>query len=205
MAQKLPVKYLSYENLRSTVQEFSRKHGLDEQLPVLIEEFIDGALKIDIVPVQDLQADFAIDACLASDLATIHVDAAAYRARSPNRYRFSLAHELAHLILHREVYRMIGFQTVAEWIEAIASIRKDDRAWIEWQADAFAGLLLVPPGALESQFDNAMEEVRKVGLYSRPPSDVVRDFIPKYLADVFGVSSAVIDRRLRYDELWDAS
>jgi Zn-dependent peptidase ImmA (M78 family) len=60
-----------------------------------------------------LQTNFDTAAYITSDLTEIRVDQSVYETRE-NRYRFSLAHELAHKILHAEVFQQLSFSTIAE-------------------------------------------------------------------------------------------
>lgn len=41
---------------------------------------------------------------------------------------------------------------------------EEDRSWLEWQACAFAGLVLVLPDALREEFGRAVRAAARVGL-----------------------------------------
>ena len=55
-----------------------------------------------------------------------------------------LAHEIGHIVLHRNLYRANRFSSIAEWKEFINSITEEEHGWLEYQGYAFAGLILVP-------------------------------------------------------------
>jgi len=66
--------------------------------------------RIDIVPMPGLHALIETDGFITSDLREIFVDEFVYQSRL-GRYRFTLAHELGHSVLHRDVFRKEAFGT----------------------------------------------------------------------------------------------
>ncbi len=103
MANPLDRPILSYRDLRVRAADFLRTHHPQGTIPVPIEEIVEFKYRIDIIPVHGLQQAFEIDGFISSDLKTITVDCFIYEHR-PNRYRFTLAHELAHAVLHRKIF-----------------------------------------------------------------------------------------------------
>lgn len=81
-------------------------------------------------------------------------------------------------------------------------MNEDDRRWMEWQAYAFAGLVLVPPDPLRDQYGKAVRAARNVGLSIQKVGEVARPYIADWLAKRFVVSPQVIERRLDKDRLW---
>lgn len=71
-------------------------------------------------------------------------------SRVVGRKNFTIAHELAHLILNNRYPEMYGSQA-----RTFCDYRKIDQNkhkimnWYEWQADALAAALLLPPDALD--------------------------------------------------------
>ena len=55
-----------------------------------------------------------MDAFITADLTEIRVDGFIQRSRA-NRYRFSLAHELGRLLIHRDVFSALKFTTIEEF------------------------------------------------------------------------------------------
>jgi hypothetical protein len=157
---------------------------------------------MDIVPMPGLRVGFEIDAYLTCDLSEIRVDQAVWESRQ-NRYRFSLAHELAHRILHADVFRQLSFASVAEWREARNQIPEREYRFIEWHANAFAGFALVPPDKLAEQFKLGEENLKSVGISIADAGPVAWDWLVGWLADRFGVSQQVIERRGPSDGLWE--
>lgn len=60
-----------------------------------------------------------------------------------NRYRFTMAHELGHYILHSSLFKEQGVVSIGE-SEDTLSIRKCDYRKLEYQANKFASCLLMP-------------------------------------------------------------
>jgi hypothetical protein len=204
MAKKpISVPFVPYEYLRKVSEEFLIKHHPTGAIPVPVEEIIEFQFGLDIVPTPGLHEGFDIDAFITNDLTTIYVDDFVYRSR-PGRYRFSLAHELAHLILHAEVFKQLHFSTIEEWKETIGNIPEKEYSSLEWQAYALAGLILVPTNALAEHFQKAAARLPAAGLSlkSAAESDVARHIIESALARDFLVSAEVIERRANFDGLW---
>lgn len=122
----MPIKAprLPYDRLREIAESFLAEYHARRSLPVPIEEIIEFQFKMDIVPVPGIRGVLEIDAWVSNDLTTIHVDEFVYYKR-PNRYRFSLAHELSHRLIHADVFKQLRFKTIAEWRAAIDSIPTD--------------------------------------------------------------------------------
>ena len=99
------------------------------------------------------------------------------RHEAKHRQRFTLAHELAHFLLHRD-------QVVADggWSENVL-LRSGQPAQIEYEANRLASDLVIP----SSQLSHATKE------YSGPMTDeVIED-----LARKFGVSTTAMEIKLQ--------
>jgi Zn-dependent peptidase ImmA (M78 family) len=156
---------------------------------------------LDIIPTPGLHKGFDIDAFITSDLTSIFVDEFVYDSR-PGRYRFSLAHELAHLLLHKDIFSRLRFSTIAEWKKVITEFPEKEYGYLEWQAYALAGLILVPPDPLAGEFEKAVAHLYQVGLSLETATEPARCMIEGALAEYFAVSTAVIGKRVGYDNLW---
>lgn len=152
------------------------------------------------MPIPGLHQGFEIDGFTSSDLSTIYVDQFVYESR-PGRYRFTLAHELAHAILHRRVYEAATFSTIKDWKRFVNEIDLKNYEWLEWQAYALAGLILVPSDALKRRMAEAVKLAERAGLSIHETGDVAKLYISTWLAKTFEVSSQVIEKRLEKDKL----
>ncbi|HXG60638.1 MAG TPA: ImmA/IrrE family metallo-endopeptidase [Planctomycetota bacterium] len=197
---KLPVPVLSYNAIAREANNFLRQHHPSGSIPIPIEEIIDLKLKLDIFPMPGLLKSIDIDGFTTSDLKCICVDEFVYSSR-PTRYRFTLAHELGHIILHQKIFELAKFRTVAEWKRFYKNIPEEDRGWLEYQAYAFGGLVLVPSAALGPEFEKCVATVKRKGGALLKDAEVTQYFVEDCLADVFQVSREVISKRLVKDGL----
>jgi Zn-dependent peptidase ImmA (M78 family) len=196
----LPIGVLSYDDLRSVASEFASQRNPSGLIPVPIEKIIEFDFGINISPEMSLQSLCDVDAFINAKCTTIHVDAEVYLSANDSRYRFSIAHELAHVLLHQEILHQLKFKTMGEWKQIYLGIPERDRSWLEWQAYALAGLMLVPPAALATEYRDAVK--RHLG--DNPDlrqTDANRHLLHTVLGQKFRVSRPVIDKRAEKDRL----
>ncbi len=195
---------LSYDDLRIRAEAFLEEFHEERTFPVPIEEIVEFDFEIELVPIDGILDDLEVDAFLSSDLTSIYVDAFVMDHRH-RRLRFNLAHELAHHELHRPLYESSVIASVRDWERVQASISADDYAWFEFQANSFAGLVLVPGPELRTQFESAMHAARDAGLSEATLSNEAgKSYVASWLAGQFEVSDQVIEKRLEKDGLWTA-
>ena len=204
----MPIKapFLPLEKLRSISVAFLAEHHPEATIPVPIERIVERDFAMDIVPVPGLHDLIDIDSYPTSDLTEIHVDDFVYKKR-PKRYRFSLAHEISHLVLHKDIFEQLSFTTIAEWRNVItAGIPPDEYGWIEWQAYALAGLILVPEADLKTHFDEMVQQAGNAGMSFDviAGDEAARAFFHERIGETFVVSGEVISKRMKADKLWPA-
>jgi hypothetical protein len=186
----------SYDSLRTQADQFLGKHHPSGSLPVPIEQIIESDFALAIIPIPYLQRDFHIDGFLAGNMTEITVDEQSYM-NVPRRARFTLAHELAHLLLHKPIFEG-KMRSIEEYKKFVNSIDEETYAWIEWQARCLAGLILVPNKPLKIRFEKALAMARKNGL--DPDTEPAVGYICDWISDTFEVSSQVVSYRLNKDE-----
>lgn len=197
--------YLPYDVLRQRAKQFLSQYHSSREPPVPIEEIVEFQFEMDIVPEPGLHEHFDVDSYITHDLKEIRVDESVYQSR-PGRYRFSLAHELGHRVLHQEVFSCLTFSTIGEWKHAISNVIPEKQyGYLEFQASSFAGLILVPSTELRQEYEEVCKVLEAHGLSMDEDSEVARDLVSQRIAEPFGVSSAVVKRRLQYDRLWDTT
>lgn len=95
---------------------------------------------------------------------------------SEGRYRFTVAHEIGHWILHKEFLRgtsvnneklsLFNDGALSESPNGIKILcRKDDASNAEWQADTFAAFLLMPPHLIRPYFEELLDYYTEKGIY----------------------------------------
>ena len=112
---------------------------------------------------------------------TIIIDAGLFKNRHDGRLRFTAAHELAHWLIHQELYCGTG-ATAAMYSYTTKSSSADKR--IERQADRLAGALLMPINQVKRAFYRIMGADKTI-----------------LLAEQFGVSIQAMEIRLKEHRL----
>lgn len=74
------------------------------------------------------------------------------------RYRFTMAHELGHYILHSHLFKEQGIVSVGESEETL-SISINDSRRIEYQANLFASYLLMPMALVVTIYEHLFETI----------------------------------------------
>ncbi len=198
MAFKAP--FLPPAILRQRAEAFLEEHHPSRAIPVPIEHIVEMRFGIDIIPVPGLQ-QYDTVALISQDLGEIRVDEFVYRHR-PNRYRFSLAHELAHRVLHAELFREFAFRTVAQWRHLVTEVIPDEQyRFLEVHANTFAGLILVPTPELQEAYCDFVEKARASGIDPGQLSIEGKKVLRGHLARVFEVSEEAVGRRLIAESL----
>lgn len=142
---ELSAPFLQYDALGRKAEAFLQQYHPDRTLPVPIEVIVERDFGMDIVPMPGLQEAFDTVAFITRDLTEIRVDQYVLQWR-PNRYRFSLAHELGHRILHADVFRELDFRNIESWKEVVMSIPEREYGFLEFHANSFAGLVCASGG-----------------------------------------------------------
>jgi Zn-dependent peptidase ImmA (M78 family) len=164
---------------------------------------VDVGVGIDIIPVDGIYAAFGVDAWLSADGSRIHVDQSVASHHCLHRYRFTLAHELAHRILHQLLLRAAQYGSIDEYYEFQTSIPEEDYMWYEYQANSFAGLVLVPPEPLRRYLQQGVALAwDEQGIRIDTTVDAHREYLAEWVGRRFEVSGEVILRRCRFDSHW---
>jgi len=146
-----------------------------------------------------------MDAYLNMNLSTIFVDYDFYmNEKFSNRLRFSFAHEIGHFILHKEIFAEFEIRTVEDWKNFILNIPDYEYSSFEWQANEFAGRLLVPHADLVLTIEQTAKVIKEKNLinYLENDPDAVLSSISPMICKPFGVSADVIKRRVEREGLW---
>lgn len=200
-------KFIHKEDIWKIADDFRSKHWPSGDLPVDIERVIESGLNMDIIPHHALKELAKIDAYLRSDFTGIVVDERQYMDdldRYKNRLRFSFSHEIGHFILHRYAYEQLNFNAPKDLFDFIMNVPEDEYSDFEWQANEFAGRLLVPHDDLVKVVDDAYKFLKDNSLLKMLEADPLRvlERVSPYLCKPFGVSEEVIEKRVRRENLW---
>lgn len=173
------------------------------EVPVEVEKIL-WPLNLRLEPKPLLKESADVDALLLSDLTAIIVDQEEYmNDRMQNRIRFSIAHELGHFVLHKDIYREIAYASEEEWVEFVQTLPEDQYSFIEFHANEFAGRLLVPVERLWKELKGAIAEADKTSITAWDQFPYAgKEYVATRLSRVFGVSSDVIEKRFDREKLW---
>jgi Zn-dependent peptidase ImmA (M78 family) len=169
---------LRRDRIESLAAEVLRRHGIDAP-PVPIEQLVkaEGAK----ISAEDIPSDISGFLYCGSPIPVVGVN-----ARQPlTRRRFSMAHELGHLLMHSERLRTKGGLHVDR--EMLKLRDRNSSAGVdpeEVEANAFAASILMPRDLVMSELE-AMED-----------SDLLDDETIRSLARRFRVSDQAITIRL---------
>jgi Zn-dependent peptidase ImmA (M78 family) len=191
--------HLSKENIRTKAEEFLARYNPKRKFPLEIE-LIAEKQGIKISPLPGLKMATGVEGFIKPDLTEIGIDSDIYFSFE-NRARFTIAHEVGHWFMHKSIYSKISkeiqlksFFDYAEFIEEIPAKEYD---WIEWQSYFFAGQVLVPGKELKRK----LEEVLNSSFIKKVIKDDVVFPVVEELAVVFNVSSQVVRKRIKEDNL----
>ncbi len=196
--EELKVEFRSQQELEDLAIEFHSKRK-EKKFPFNVEAYLNLKFKYHIQPCPRLEAGCNIDTALIACLNLIRIDEKIYN----NQYlraRFSLSHELAHLILHKNIIdKLVAALKVAkktdEFKSIIAFLPVKDHGWAEWQAQFFGGCLLAPKDVLKERLESAIKERLKKSKYGKLDGED-RSIICHDLASYFEITKEAMIVRI---------
>lgn len=183
--------HLNYGQIQSVADKFLEKYYPSLELPIPIEKIVEIDLGIKLSTEINLREEIGVDGFINSNNEII-IDDYVFN-NYVERTRFTIAHELGHKLLHYQIYQSQKMITKEDYLQFQNMRSDEDQKWLEIQAHAFAGNLLVPTKKLKEEL---AEIIRK--------NSGKIDFAMPYLIDLplkFKVSSHVILRRLEKEKL----
>lgn len=203
----MKIDYLPDEEIHAWADDFRSQIAGNPIPPVDVIYIAEIELGLEIIPTPRLFSGIGMDAALAPDLQTVYVDEESYLKWEAGlhwiekRLRFSFAHELGHRVLHADILRGSTFKSLDDFKRWAGSPENYRRA--EYQADEFAGRLLVPIDILKEEYDRYQAEAEKFDANWRD-IEGMREHIAKRIAPRFGVNHQVIEVRFDREGIWPA-
>ncbi len=192
-----PIAYLTDDEIRWAAEKLLKEYDSTGVIvPVPIEEIVEMHLMLEIIPFRAYKQRFSVDGSISTDLTNITVDEDSM-SRFPSRYRFTLAHEVGHLLLHRDYIQTLANEELEAWKAILVNTTTSDRSRMEYQASQFAGCLLVPLAPLKVAFTEAKQTLETDGFDISELSDYAISTIAGSLAKQFEVSTQVMEIRLK--------
>lgn len=194
------IPYRTDAELQYRAEKFLARFYPAGTIPIPIERIVECRLKREIVPLPQLRSKLGIEGFISMDLKTITVDED-IMVHYPNRYRFTLAHEVGHGALHHDFIRARRSDSIEDWRRTMQDISPALYGRIEAQAYLFAGFLLVPSSHLLQAVTHLKVQALSNGIDTNSMGDTAVDYMANNLTEKFHVSDQVIARRLLQDGL----
>lgn len=179
------------------------------QLPVDVLTVAEIDLKLDPLRFDDLWTKYRRDAALTPNFTGIYVDTESYdlwekggALWKQRRLRFSVAHEIGHYVLHREIASKVAFRDFDEFARW-TNDNHGQKYTLEQEANEFAGRLLVPPERLRQGLDSFAPGLEKAMPHWFTSMDA-RGAFAESATNLFQVSQQAIETRLDREGIWPA-
>ncbi len=193
MAGRVP--FLSYDQMAKIASDFLQRFDYENSPPIDIELVLESSGLV-LVPMKNLFRNYGIDGFLSADLKHIYVDEHQYMHSMSLRFRFTLAHEIAHSIAHRSLLTTLGVKEPADADGGLRGLSQPEYDAMEFQANMIGGMILVPEVDL-------IQQVRQIiGLLGQFDSiDEKIDQAAILLCRRYKVSKDVVAIRIKYEEI----
>ena len=190
---EVSIKYLTNDTLAKMAEDFLSQQNSLGKVPIPIEEIVEIKLGIRVVPIPELHRLHGFDSYLVlGEEPTIVIDHDRYEGML-ERTRFTYAHELAHYLLHSDLYKAAKIKDEEDYIRFQNSLGKDSEKRLEIQAFVLASYLLVPQEDFRSFVDAFLKE-RNGNIL---PSDIGELIIA--LSDRYKVSGDCVYKHLQVE------
>ncbi|MEX1116545.1 MAG: ImmA/IrrE family metallo-endopeptidase [Akkermansiaceae bacterium] len=179
-----------------------------DKIPLDLISFVELDLRLDLIPYDRLKDDFGADAAIFADFSGFYIDGEIFdridmvRGAQLNRLRFSIAHELDHLFLHREAFKAVTLETNEHFLDWLN--QHDGRKYdFEREANEFDGRLLVPVEILKDCFEKMLPTMdQKYGRYVWVSNAEIRSKTAELIKARFGVRPIPIETRFDREKIW---
>ncbi|MBN9399555.1 MAG: ImmA/IrrE family metallo-endopeptidase ['Candidatus Kapabacteria' thiocyanatum] len=184
------------EEVRRIADDVRKVFGRTEDI-LNVELLVEKDLGMNIIPHKGLLEEVGAEAILLWNLTDIIIDEAGFSASRRRRFRFSLAHEVGHAILHRSLAHLHRPKSRKEYVLMTQNMNSMYHALFEWQANEFAGRILVPKHRLEAHLEAQRVFVTAAAQMVGGSIPQLSEILSMGLSDIFDVSQEVIGIRLR--------
>lgn len=190
--QNTAVPFVGDEEIKRKADNL-RKKLWGNKIPVDVEKIIEIKLKIKIIPIPGLFKLCSVDSQISSDFASILVDQSSYLNNETNRIYFSLAHELGHYVLHKDLFISLKIKSIDDVFAFVKNIPEKQYSFLETQANKFASHFLLPREIL---FNIRKEIVEKYNELKSINDRVINSYIAGSVAKKFEVSPSAAELAL---------
>ena len=189
--------FVSNEEIKGQADLFRKKYWGDI-IPVDIEIIIEDKLDIEIIPVPGLKKQCNTDAFITSNWKSVSVDNKKYMDESYyNRLRFSIAHEIGHYVLHKNLYKDLKIRSLDDFRSFQNDVPGKEYGYIKTQANKFANYFLIPRNKLAKERALIIKAYDEIASYD---AKIVNSYIATPLGRKFGVSAEAMEIALNSKE-----
>lgn len=191
----LPPTFIRAEEIEQKASAFLAKHHPSLEIPVPVEQILEIQLKFRVVPIPGLMKNLQLDGWFILEKKELFIDHDLYMEDSNARARFTIAHELGHYHLHKEIFRKIEFKSIEEWKHFYSN--EVNFSPYETQANMFASMILMPAKALSKEYKRIKtKNIKENQKISQIPDETLLGYFARELARKFDVSEDAMKYRL---------
>lgn len=156
--KRIIVPQIDNADLIKSASNFLKKYNPNDVIPVDIENIVAKDFRLKVIPILRLFREFGIRSYTDPNLSTIYIDAEEYDDECSARV--TIAHELAHVLLHGDIFRNREFESADEYLAFQDSLNKKNSkgySLLERQASFLAPYILLPQGQLKAFVDEKIK------------------------------------------------
>lgn len=176
--KNIVVPFVGSDEIKKKADKF-RERFWGDKIPVKIEKIIEIKLRIKIIPIPNLFKLCSVDSQISSDFSSILVDQDSYLYDETNRLYFSLAHEVGHYVLHRELFSSFAIKSIEDVIHFINNISDKQYSFLETQANKFSSHFLLPRKFLSNSRKEIIEKYKLKNIDEKTVNSYIADGIAK--------------------------
>ncbi|MBT4123943.1 MAG: ImmA/IrrE family metallo-endopeptidase, partial [Candidatus Pacebacteria bacterium] len=189
----MQVPYVSNESLFNIAEKFLDEYHNSRILPVPIEEIAESKLGLMILPISKLESLCDISGTIGKDFNTILIDEETYKNQE-NRARFTIAHEVGHVILHKQLFeKENGKYSIEDFVRFQNGLSSNAYKRLEIQAFRFGESILFPKDKIDEIFTSTLERLGDIN--SLAITDLEKIISP--ISSKFGVSGRATYNKLK--------
>ena len=196
--ENIEVAYISKPDIGQRAEEVLTRFHPTRSYPVPVELILERNFHVDIVPIPGLADSSNSMAFTSANLAQISVDRDHFK-NSPDKYRFTLAHELGHIVLHEYIYTISNHRSIDNFLAFMDHFPQEEYGNLEVQANYFAGFFVAPRDVLLEATEQGVEKIREHGLADARGIKLAWPHIIEHVAELLGLTKFPVEFRMDYE------
>jgi len=190
MKNQPKIVFYDIPTLEEIAKVFLEKYHDKKQLEVDIEYIAEAKLGWSIIPFSSLTDLHGIEACALRGK-TIYIDQYLMDHKE-RKYRFTIAEELAHVVLHEQIYEHCT--SIEDHLDIYGEIKVEDYWRMDRNAKYLASAILLPAKVFE---EKALEIYRSLDRKKYTTNEVLLYGVTSRLTELFNVNDIVVEIRFK--------